>query len=409
MERTTFSVLFFIRRTRLNKHGQAPVELRITINGTRIDYAVKRTVPPDLWSVAKGKALPKTAECRELNAYLDTIKLRLITLQREMELDGLEVTPKSLLDKYLGVDTAPRRTIMDVFKAHNEKCAKLSGIDMAPATVERYETSYKHTQAFIRYAYQKEDLFLDELNHQFITEYEFYLKTERHCAHNTTVKYLKNFHKIVRIALSNEWLSKDPFTGIKFRLNEVDRAFLEEHELKRMMEKGFAVERLEQVRDAFLMSCFTGLAFSDLKGLREEHLFTDHNGAQWIRKKRQKTKNMCNIPLLAVPLALLDKYKEHPCRLKGELLPVPCNQKMNAYLKEIADLCGITKQVSSHTARHTFATSVALANGVSMESVAKMLGHSDTKMTRHYARVLDRTIIKEMEQVADKFTHAKVM
>jgi integrase len=164
------------------------------------------------------------------------------------------------------------------------------------------------------------------------------------------------------------------------------------------------IERLAQVRDAFIFACFTGLAFSDLQGLREEHLVRDGDGSMWIRKKRQKTKNMCNIPLLKVPLEIIERYRAHPeCVRKGVLLPVMSNQKMNAYLRELADMCGITKQISTHTGRHTFASCVALANGVSMESVAKMLGHSNTNMTRHYARVLDRTIINEMGKVAAKF------
>jgi site-specific recombinase XerD len=404
MERPTFSVLFFIRRTRLNKHGEAPVEMRLTINGIRIDHALKRSVPPDFWNPDKGRAMPRTRECRELNAYLDTVKLRLLQLQREMEIDGIPVTAKSLLDKYLGIDETPRRTLLEVFREHNDKCAKLSGIDMSPATVERYETSYKHTAEFIAAVYGKKDIYLDDVNHKFIVDYEFYLKTERRCAHNTATKYLKNFKKIIRIALANEWITKDPFANIKFRLDEVNRDFLEEHELKRVMEKSLPIERLAQVRDAFIFACFTGLAFSDLQGLREEHLVRDGDGSMWIRKKRQKTKNMCNIPLLKVPLEIIERYRAHPeCVRKGVLLPVMSNQKMNAYLRELADICGITKQISTHTGRHTFASCVALANGVSMESVAKMLGHSNTNMTRHYARVLDRTIINEMGKVAAKF------
>ena len=408
MERSTFSVLFFIRRTRLNKNGEAPVEMRITINGTRIDSSLKRTIPPAYWSVPKGRPLPKNRECKELNAYIDTVKLRLMTLQREMELDGEHITPKSLLHKFLGTSEKPKYTILGVFREHNDKCAKLSGIDMSPATVERYETSYKHTAEFIKHVYNEADLDIHKVDHKFITEYEFYMKTERKCSHNTATKYLKNFKKITRIALANEYITKDPFANIKFKLDEVDRDFLEDHELKCIIEKEFTVERLEQIKDVFLVLCFTGLAFSDLKGLRDEHIFIDNNGAKWIRKRRQKTKNMCNIPLLEIPIAIFEKYKDHPCNDKGELVPIPTNQKMNAYLKEIADLCGIKKQVSTHTGRHTFSTSVALANGVSIESVAKMLGHSNTNMTRHYAKVLDRTIINEMSQVSGKFTYKAV-
>ena len=179
---------------------------------------------------------------------------------------------------------------------------------------------------------------------------------------------------------------------------------MEDHELKCIIEKEFTVERLEHIKDVFLVLCFTGLAFSDLKGLRDEHIFIDNNGALWIRKRRQKTKNMCNIPLLDIPKQILERYDGNPACRGGALLPVLSNQKMNGYIKEIADICGITKQVSTHTARHSYATSVCLANGVSIENVAKMLGHSDTKMTRHYAKVLDKSIMRDMQDVNSKFS-----
>jgi integrase len=184
----------------------------------------------------------------------------------------------------------------------------------------------------------------------------------------------------------------------------VDRDFLEDHEIRALIDKKITIERLAQVRDAFVFCCLSGLAFSDIKGLKPEHIVRDNNGALWIRKKRQKTGNMCNIPLLDPAKEILDRYKDHPvCLERGVLLPVLCNQKMNAYLQELADICGITKKISSHTGRHSFATSVALANGVSIENVAKMLGHSDTKMTRHYARVLDKSIMRDMQVVNGKF------
>lgn len=403
MTRTTFSVLFYIRRTKLTREGEAPILLRLTVNGIRTDVYIKKTIEPKLWNVAKGKANEKNHYCKELNLYLDAVKLRLMKLQRDMELDGELVTTRSLINRYLGKDQPVRHTLMEVFREHNEKCKKLAGIDMAPATVVRYETSLKHTLAFMKHTYRKDDIYLDELSRQFIEDYEFYMKTEKKCSHNTTTKYLKNFKKIIRIALEKEWLKKDPFIGVKFTLDDVERDFLEAHEIQKIWTKEIEIERLAQVRDIFIFCAMTGLAFSDVKQLKPEHIAIDINGKKWIRKARQKTKNMCNIPLREIPLEIIDKYKEHPyCQTHGVLLPVLCNQKMNAYLKELTDICGIKKQISTHTARHSFAT-YALANGVSMESVAKMLGHSDTKMTRHYARVLDSTIMREMSNIKDDF------
>ncbi len=376
-----------------------PILLRLTVNGIRVDIHIKKTVPPDLWSAAKGKAIEKNTYCKEQNLYLDSVRLRLMKLQREMEVDGVLVTAHSLIDRYLGKDRPERHTLMEVFGEHNKKCRKLSGIDMAPATVARYETSLRHTLEFMQHTYRRDDIYLDELSRQFVKDYEFWLKTERKCCHNTAAKYLKNFRKIILIAMEKEWLKRDPFAGLKFTLDDVERDFLESHEIEKMWRKQIDIERLEQVRDVFVFCSLSGLAFSDVKQLRAEHIATDAHGNKWIRKARQKTKNMCNIPLMEIPLQIIEKYREHPyCVAHGVLLPVSSNQKYNSYLKELVDICGIKKNISSHSARHTFGT-YALANGVSLESVAKMLGHSDTKMTRHYARVLDSTILREMSGI----------
>lgn len=389
--------MFYIRKTRTNRRGEAPVLMRITVDGVRVDTTIKKTIAPALWDSVRGKAIEKTQEARELNLYMDAIRFRITRIQREMELDSTEyVTAQMVLNRYLGRDVVERHTVLEVFREHNEKCRALSEIDMAPATVQIHVTCLKHMHEFIRNTYKRDDIYLDEMSHQFIVDYEFFLKTVQKCSHNTTTKYLKNFKKITRMAIQKEWLKKDPFADIKFSMQPVERDFLEKHEIKKLIEKTIAIERLGQVRDIFAFCSFTGLAFSDVKQLTSNHIYMDINGAKWIRKPRQKTKNMCNIPLMDVPLQILKKYKNHPeCIAKGVLLPVPSNQKMNAYLKELADICGIKKQLTTHVARHTFAT-FALANGVSMENVAKMLGHSDTKMTHHYAKILDSTIMKEI-------------
>ncbi|WP_300285186.1 MULTISPECIES: site-specific integrase [Bacteroidales] len=401
MGRSTFSVAFYVRKTRMNKHGQAAIVVRVTVNGIRADLAAQKLVNPKLWDTAKGKAYERTPLTRELNMYLDSVRAKLIRIHRDMEEDDAQnVTAQAVIHRYLGKDKPERHTLMELFREHNERCRALSGIDMAPATVLRYETSLRHTEQFLLHIYRKQDIYLDELNRQFMMDYEFYLKSVRRCNHNSATKYLKNFKKIVRLALlDKEWLDKDPFSGIKFKFEQVERDFLEMHEVEKLRRKQIDIPRLEQVRDVFVFCCYTGLAFTDVKQLTQDHIATDIHGAKWIRKPRQKTGNVCHIPLLEVPLKILDKYKAAPyCQTHGVLLPVLCNQKMNAYLKELADICGIRKQISTHMSQHTFATCM-LANGVSMESVAKMLGHSDTKMTRHYARILDSTVYREMQNV----------
>lgn len=401
MERTTFGLLFYIRRDKTNKKGEAPVFMRLTINGERADASIKRFIEPHAWNSAKGKANEKCRGGKDLNLYLDAISANILRIQRDFELDKKEVSAQIILNRYLGKEQSDRHTLMEVFRAHNEKCRALSGISLAPGTVIRYETTLRLTEEFLQKSYQKEDCYLDEVTNQFIEDFEFFLKTVRRCCHNTTSKYLMNFKKIVRIALAKGWMKKDPFAQIRFHLDPVEREFLEKQELKAMLNKAISIPRLAQVRDIFCFCCLTGLAFMDVQQLKPEHLVADIHGKIWIRKARQKTKNMCNIPLLDEAQKIINRYKEHPyCQTHGVLLPVCSNQKMNSYLKELADICGIRKNLSTHCARHTFAT-LTLASGATIDNVAKMLGHANVNMTRRYAKVLDSSIMRDMEVVAE--------
>ena len=246
---------------------------------------------------------------------------------------------------------------------------------------------------------------MKEISHAIIQDYIHFLKTRKDLQENTVIRYMKVVKKITNMALANDWMEKDPFINIRFHEQEVHKEFLTKEELETMQNKVLDVPRLDLVRDIFLFQCFTGLAFIDVSELKAEHLVSDNQGNLWIRKARQKTKVMCNIPLLDIPLAILEKYEGHPLAKKKEtLLPVPCNQKLNSYLKEIADLCGIKKNLTTHTGRHTFSTVVALANNVSLENVAKMLGHTNTKMTQRYAKVLDQSILRDMQNVRESFS-----
>ena len=401
MERTTFGLLFYIRRDKTNKRGEAPVFMRLTINGERADASIKRFIEPHAWNSAKGKANEKSRGGKDLNLYLDAISANILRIQRDLELDKKEVSAQIILNRYLGKEQSDRHTLMEVFRAHNEKCRALSGISLAPATVIRYETTLRLTEEFLQKNYKKEDCYLDEVTNQFIEDFEFFLKTVRRCCHNTTSKYLMNFKKIIRIALAKGWMKKDPFAQVHFHFEPVEREFLEKQELKAMLNKEITITRLAQVRDIFCFCCLTGLAFTDVQQLKAEHLVADIHGKIWIRKARQKTKNMCNIPLLDEAQKIIDRYKEHPyCQTHGVLLPVCSNQKMNSYLKELADICGIRKNLSTHCARHTFAT-LTLASGATIDNVAKMLGHANVNMTRRYAKVLDSSIMRDMEAVAE--------
>ncbi len=403
MKRSTFSILFFVKRTRALKNGSLPIYARITINGNRAEFVIQKSIDESLWDNVKGCAKGSSKQSKEINDYLDFVKAKLREHKVYMEEHNEPLNAFALRNNFMGIDSLSK-SILEIFQDHNDKCKGLINKDFAPGTVERYITCRKHVEDFIKLKYKRSDLSLNEITPMFVTDFEYYLKTNRDCCHNTTIKYLKNFKKIVKIALANGWMKNDPFVNIKYHTDEVDMAYLTEDELKVLMKKEFKVERLQQVRDIYLFCCFTGLAFIDIKKLTYSDI-QEKNEKQWIVVKRQKTKNWCNIPLLQPAIALMNKYRNHPlCVKSGLVLPVSSNQKMNAYLKEIADICEINKNLSTHTARHTFATTVTLANQISIEVVSKMLGHSSITMTKKYARVVDDLIERDMQKIFGKYT-----
>jgi len=401
MKRDSFRVLFFLKKTRLLKNGEASVCMRITVNGTRVENNIRKSIDPALWSQAKETARGKSRRACDLNTYIEEARIKLYQIFCELEQQNRPVTAHLLQELFFGQEKPEEvRTLLGTMQEHNDQCRALVGTDYALITVRRYESCRRYLAELIRQRYGKEDLPLAEVNGELVRAFAFYLKTEKGCQQNTVIRYMKCLKKITNLARANDWMAKDPFLGIRFHEKEVVREFLTMDELQTIYRKEFPLERLTLVRDVFIFAAFTGLAFIDVQQLAPEHIVRDNNGNLWIRKPRQKTKNMCNIPLLDIPQEILRKYADHPtCRKKGVLLPVPCNQKMNSYLKEIADICMIRKNLTTHCARHSYATSVCLANGVSLENVAKMLGHSNIKMTQHYARVLDSSILRDMMQV----------
>lgn len=401
MKRDSFRVLFFLKKTRLLKNGEASVCMRITVNGTRVENNIRKSIDPALWSQAKETARGKSRRACDLNTYIEEARIKLYQIFCELEQQNRPVTAHLLQELFFGQEKPEEvRTLLGTMQEHNDQCRALVGTDYALITVRRYESCRRYLAELIRQRYGKEDPPLTEVNGELVRAFAFYLKTEKGCQQNTVIRYMKCLKKITNLACANDWMAKDPFLGIRFHEKEVVREFLTMDELQTIYHKEFPLERLTLVRDVFIFAAFTGLAFIDVQQLAPEHIVRDNNGNLWIRKPRQKTKNMCNIPLLDIPQEILRKYADHPtCRKKGVLLPVPCNQKMNSYLKEIADICMIRKNLTTHCARHSYATSVCLANGVSLENVAKMLGHSNIKMTQHYARVLDSSILRDMMQV----------
>lgn len=402
MQRNYFSILFYIKKAKLLKNGEAPICLRITVNGKRAEIQVKRSIEIDKWNAQRECAIGKDRKYQELNHYLETVRTRVLRIHRELEQDDKPITAEILKNLFYGDNQAPKM-LLEVFSEHNAKYRELIGKEVVKATVLRYERASRYLEEFMKEEYKMNDIPLRNINHEFVSNFEFFIKTEKNCAQNAAVKYMKILKKIITLAITNKWMTDNPFSGVKFKQTQSNREFLSEEELHIIMAKEFDIPRLVVVRDIFLFCCLSGLAFTDIQHLRPEHISKDPNGENWIRKPREKTNNMCHIPLLDIPALIAEKYKDHPvCIQKNMVLPVPSNQRMNSYLKEIADVCGISKRLSTHIARHTFAC-IALANKVSMETIAKMLGHSDIRTTKIYAKVLDTTVSKEMEVMKHKF------
>jgi site-specific recombinase XerD len=401
--RSKVNFLFFIKRSKLLRNGEAAIYLRIKVGASEAEISTLKSAKPEMWSSAKQGATGKSEEARDINRYLEHLKRQLMMFINEMRDEGKEITARALKNAMTG-KSEEERSILSVFRNHNDGVKKLVGKDFAAATHQRYETCMMHIKDYIKEKYRANDLNLNRIDPDFIRGFELYLKSTRNCGHNSAMKYIKNFKKIVKIALGNGWMKNDPFVNIRFKLKKVERPFLTEEEISIIMNKDFHCDRLRQVADIFIFGCFTGYAYSDLKHLTTENMVRDENGQMWIHAKRQKTKMVSHVPLLPPAQKIILKYKRHPhCIKNNVLLPVLSNQKLNAYLKEVADLCGINKVLSTHIARHTFATTVTLNNDIPIESVSKMLGHSTITMTQNYAKMLDKKVGNDMKKVMDKF------
>lgn len=398
----SFNILFWLLNSRVSKKtGEAPIMVRITVDGKRAEISTGKKILPEKWNVNSGRMRGNTEEARQFNRALTNIHVQLEKIYDDLERNGQYISAQTIKSIYMG-ENVQEHSLLELFKYHNEQIKAQLGKGYSYGTLERYETTRKHTEDFIRYHFKRDDYLLTELKYDFITEFEFYLKSVKQIGHNTTMKYLRNFKKIVLIALKNEWILRDPFARYQMSLKEVKKDYLTKEELATLYAKEFEMERIEHVRDIFLFCCYTGLAYADIKKLTPDHISKGLDGEYWIFVERTKTGSSSNVPLLPIAHELMRKYQNHPIvQNSGRLFPVISNQKMNAYLKEVGTLCGIKKNITFHMARHTFATTVTLSNGVSMETVSSMLGHKNLKTTQVYAKVVQEKVSKDMKKLKE--------
>ena len=392
-------ISFQIKRSKINKKGQAPINMRITLDGKRLELSTHRRILPTSWNGKLCCANGGNDEAIILNNYLDSLKSKVQRQFNILESLGKEITIDAMRGRLTGA-SEKKHTLLEVFKYHNDQFKQKVGIDFSPLTYKSYQATLAKIESFLPHQYSKSDILLEDLKHNFVTNFELYLKTNDHCAHNTSMKHVIRLKKIINMAIANEWLQRNPFRNFKCTYKDTNRGYLTQEELNKLEAKEFSIKRLEMIRDIFIFQCYTGLAYSDVEKLTPEDISTGIDGEKWIIIYRKKTGERSPILLLPKALNILEKYKEHPENESiDKLLPVKSNQKMNAYLKEIGDLCGINKNLSTHLARHTFATTITLSNGVPIETVSKMLGHSSIRTTQIYSKVVDSKISNDMKEL----------
>lgn len=406
MKKSSFSIIFVTQNGKPKADGRVPILARITVNGEMCHFSTRQTILPDRWVAKDYRTMGRSPEEKQINEVLNEFKS---TIKRKYESwisKGEVVTASKIKNSIMSLDENSKQLIelCDLFIADYEKLTASRGYGQE--SLFRYQLTRTRLQEFLKDEYKANDIPLADINKRMLDKLYLWLITEKKLANNTATKFIHRCSSIYRVAYDNGWVKANPFKSVKLHLDKVDRGYLTQQELARMMQKEFATKRLELVRDIFAFSCYTGFAYIDVTRLTKDMLEERGDGTIWVCTHRQKTKVPVNIRLLDIPKMIIDKYAG---QAKGDkLLPVPSNQKMNDYLKEIAAICGIDKPISYHVARHTFATQICLSNGVPMESVSKMLGHTNIKTTQLYARITDQKVSHDMEILAQKLNAASI-
>ncbi len=395
--RKCFKVSYYVRSNYENKQGKSPLMIRIFLNGEMMNIGTSGIyIDKKLWSNSTSRMKGRSIDALNVNAQLDLLSSTLLGIFKKYE-DDEELSLEKIKSAYLGKNSS-LDTVMDIFDKYLEDLKSLIGTSKTQATFNKYAVARKHFSSFLKYKYGRNDIMPKELTYIVIHDFDVYLKTVLQLKANSATKTLKFFKTVIIFAQKSGKMTHDPFMNFRFQAEKVDRGFLTDEEIQCMMKKTFDIPRLEQVRDIFIFSCFSGLAYIDMANLTEDNIVV-LDGKKWIIVKRHKTNVPSNILLLDIPLMIIDKYKGKDN--DGRLLPIISNQKMNAYLKEIADVCGIKKRLTCHLARHTFAT-MTLSKGVPIETVSKMLGHTNIKTTQIYARITNKKIESDMMVLAAK-------
>lgn len=396
------NLLLYLRKAKTKKNGEAPIYLRITVDGLRSETPIGRSIVPSKWDTDLQIQKGKSEDARTLNHFIENIKQRINQDANVLIDQGIDYTAEQLKNRFNGIKEQPK-TLISVFEENNQLVKQEENKKYSHSTVRQYNTTLSRLKEFVTKGYGKKDIPLTELDAIFIRRFEIYLRTEYNADHNTVMKYLKQLKKVIHFAMATGYMDRDPFLSHITAFKDVSRDYLTIEELTRIKSKIFNIKRVDRVRDVFVFACYTGIAYGDLKNLTPESLSIGIDGKNWIIYHRGKTGIRASIPMLFPAMEIIEKYRFDPeCNADKKLLPVISNQKLNSYLSEIAGICDINKKLTTHVARHTFATTVTLSQGVPIETVSKMLGHTSLKTTQIYAKVVDRKISDDMEVLQEK-------
>ncbi|MCL6265413.1 site-specific integrase [Flagellimonas myxillae] len=400
---STLKVLIFTR-DHTNNPERLTIYARITVDGRRAEISLKRYVSVSDWDEIRGRVIGFSQKARLLNSYLDEVYVQIMDSHKQLLGEGKVITAQAIKARFLGQDDQ-NKTLKELVEYHN----KTQVLVLRPGTMKNYYSTERYLDKFLDEKLKLPDIYLKQLSYRFILDFEQYLRTyqpkkaRKTCSNNGAMKHLERLMKMVNLAVRLEWLAKDPFRNYKLNFHKTERSYLSERELHLIEETTFSGAGYEKVKDVFLFSCYTGLSYIDVKELKPQQLVLGIDGNLWIHTKREKTNETVKIPLLPKAKKIIEKYrKDARPDVLGKLLPVYSNQKTNSYLKVIAKACGIHKHITFHTARHTFATTVTLSNGVPIETVSKMLGHTKLTTTQIYARVLERKVGEDMQNLIAK-------
>ncbi|MET2984844.1 site-specific integrase [Aureibaculum conchae] len=405
---STFGVIFFTRKSRSNPK-ELSIYARITVDGIRAEISLKRCIEVCNWDNSKSRARGTASNSRNLNKYLDQVYGQLLDCHRQLLEEFKIISAKSIKARYLGEDDQ-LKTLNELIKYHNTNMVSV----LKSGTMKNYYTTERYLNKFLVQKLKSDDIYLKQLNYRFIIDFEQFLRNYNPTAkrktltNNGVMKHLERFKKMINLAIKLEWLVKNPFSRFQMKFDKYDRQYLSQRELELIENTYFKSERLERIKDIFIFSCYTGLSYIDVKQLSVHQIVKGIDTNYWIYTKREKTNETVKIPILPKALVIVEKYKVISKEVGSELLlPLYSNQKTNSYLKEIAKACGIRKNISFHIARHTFATTLLLSNGVPIETVSKLLGHTKLSTTQIYARVLEHKISEDIQNLMIRFENKK--